>query len=181
MSFKKLTSSCFFFCVFTFCPWGDLYRCGSDVPADAPRGEDEEERGEIRENIKTISIVVLLYPGGQICLDTLQAEGQGPRLEEHLAQRGGIFKPLSYFSSITVISLITVTLPHNLIQGAWKVESERGSEGGASLVNGEEHPTIKDKEPAIQQPASNGVKNPKKPGAKKAQMAQQRTKQSQKI
>ena len=83
--------------------------------------------------------------------------------------------------SITVISLITVTLPHNLIQGAWKVESERGSEGGASLFNGDEHPTIKDKEPAIQQPASNGVKNPKKPGAKKAQMAQQRTKQSQKI
>ena len=85
--------------------------------------------------------------------------------------------------SITVISLITVTLPHNSIQGAWKVESERGSEGGASLFNGEEHPTIKDKEPAIQQPASNGVKNPKKPGAaaKKAQMAQQRTKQSQKI
>ena len=34
-----------------------------------------------------------MYPGGQICLDTLQAEGQGPRLEEHLAQRGGIFKP----------------------------------------------------------------------------------------
>ena len=57
------------------------------------------KRNEVRsgENIKTISIVVLLYPGGQICLDTLQAEGQGSRLEEHLAQRGGIFKPLSYF------------------------------------------------------------------------------------
>ena len=90
---------------------------------------------------------------------------------------------LSLTFSITVISLTTVTQPHNSIQGAWKVESERGSEGGASLFNGEEHPTIKDKEPAIQQPASNGVKNPKKPGAaaKKAQMAQQRTKQSQKI
>ena len=88
---------------------------------------------------------------------------------------------LSLPFSITVISLVNVTPPHNSIQGAWKVESERGSEGGASLVNGDEHPTIKDKEPAIQQSASNGVKNPKKPGAKKAQMAQQRTKQSQKI
>ena len=66
------------------------------------------------------------------------------------------------------------------IQGAWKVESERGSEASLS-TNGDEHPTSKNPpNKEAQTPTANGIKSPKKGGAA-AKKTQQRTKQSQKI
>ena len=69
------------------------------------------------------------------------------------------------------------------IQGAWKVESERGSEVEASLsTNGDDHTTSKN--PPTKEakaPTGNGIKSPKKLGAAAAKKTQQRMKQSQKI
>ena len=68
-----------------------------------------------------------------------------------------------------------------LFQGAWKVDSEKGSEAGSasSISNGDKDRSLPTEEP--QTGATNGVKAPKKPAKKTPQLTQQKSKQSQKI
>ena len=85
-------------------------------------------------------------------------------------------------------SLINTQIPppssvrlYILFQGAWKVDSEKGSEAGSasSISNGDKDRSLPTEEP--QTAATNGVKGPKKPAKKTPQLSQQKSKQSQKI
>ena len=68
-----------------------------------------------------------------------------------------------------------------VFQGAWKVDSEKGSEAGSasSISNGNKDMSMPTEEPQIA--ATNGVKAPKKTAKKTPQLSQQKSKQSQNI